>query len=389
MSEISIAISTYECKGQGSILTKYAIDSILMQTFDKWEIIVSDHSKDNNIKNYVEGLNNEKIKYYRYQEHYGSSSANTNNAISKSTSPLIKILFMDDYLYGIDALQKIVTTMNKNKHKMWLTSTYLHTNNRINCDSPIYPSYKINKLFEAEKVGNDLGCPTCLTIRKDVIERFDVKLKWLMDCDYYETLYRRYGEPIYLHEPTAVVFTHSNQVTYDCGDDLKRKEDLYMKNKFMRIDIENGLLFKSNYIVQLIGVLTRSFFDIDTYNEVYKNNEQFNVLYNIYEQYIDTFKPCLSKVTNIKKIINIANMIYLTKNNEKDIVETDHNDGENIILANAVLQELKIDRNIYIIDNLNKKDIIKTIEKYKIQYTNIIFKNNINELMNNSYIIIK
>ena len=81
---------------------KIGFDSIIEQTYKNIEIVISDHSKNDDIENLIieyQKINrNIVIKYFRYNEKYGNISANINNAIKNCDGDIIKIMFMDDYL---------------------------------------------------------------------------------------------------------------------------------------------------------------------------------------------------------------------------------------------------------------------------------------------------
>ena len=49
---ISICIPTYEMGGKGLKFLRQGIESIRLQTFDNYEIIISDNSKVDDIENY-------------------------------------------------------------------------------------------------------------------------------------------------------------------------------------------------------------------------------------------------------------------------------------------------------------------------------------------------
>ena len=61
--KVSICIPTYEANGLGVKLLKTLIDSIIIQTYPNIEIIISDHSINDEIKKYTELLNLDNLKY--------------------------------------------------------------------------------------------------------------------------------------------------------------------------------------------------------------------------------------------------------------------------------------------------------------------------------------
>ena len=227
--KVSIAISTFESGGHGANMINYSLTKIMDQTWALKEIVISDHSKDDKIKNEIKKFPNLDIKYIRYEENYGSNSCNTNNAMNHCTGDFIKVLFMDDYLYDPTCLEKIVLSFQKNPISDWLVNSYWHTKDRKQLYRLHNPKWN-NKLLEGV---NTIGCPSNLTIRSSVKERFDENLIWLMDVEYYYRLKKKYGAPIYLHEPLNVQLIHSEQLTSQGANKLEEKE--YLESKYKKV----------------------------------------------------------------------------------------------------------------------------------------------------------
>lgn len=223
----SIAISTYEANGKGVNYLKKNLNQIGNQTYKNLEIIVSDHSKDDKIKNLCNTFDNLNIYYFKNTDDYGSSSSNTNNAINKCRGSLIKIMFIDDYFENKDAIKLIINEFDKNPNKKWLANSYFHTDNSINYHSIFHPSWNPCMIFQ-----NTIGCPSAITIRNDIEIRFDKNLLWFMDTDFYHRIYIKYGEPIFLLKPIIVNLIHNDQVTNRITDEIVLKEKNYLINKY-------------------------------------------------------------------------------------------------------------------------------------------------------------
>ena len=56
MPEISVCIPTYEFKGHGVKYLTEVFSSLKNQTFQDFDIVVSDHSKDDLIRNFCEKI---------------------------------------------------------------------------------------------------------------------------------------------------------------------------------------------------------------------------------------------------------------------------------------------------------------------------------------------
>ena len=90
MTKVSIAIPTWEINGRGAEFLNDLIRTIVIQTLTDYEIIVSDHSEDNAVKNVVKSYESQgiNIKHVRNNEKRGNSPANTNAAIAVSYTHL-------------------------------------------------------------------------------------------------------------------------------------------------------------------------------------------------------------------------------------------------------------------------------------------------------------
>jgi len=230
---VSIAISTYEANGNGYKLLMYNLNQIFKQDYPEIEVVISDHSKDDKIKDVVALFNQKNkypIKYFRETENLGNISFNINNAIENCTGDLIKIIFMDDYLLVDTAISDIVSEFGKNIHAKWLVCSYLHTYDYEKLERQINPIFNPEMCFGK----NTIGSPSTLTFRKEVKERFDPKLRYNMDCELYHRIFFKYGQPITFYKPIVVNLLHDNQVTNSTKnyDKIKVDEQIYLKNKY-------------------------------------------------------------------------------------------------------------------------------------------------------------
>lgn len=207
--KISICIPTYESSGKGVFFLKKNIDKILDQTYKNYEIIISDHSIDSDIENFVISLKDEKIKYYRYSENIGKPAFNTNNAISKSTGDFIKLMNLDDHFAENDALEKIVKLINEGYK--WILIAFKHYNYDTNTFyRPMIPAVigDGNRLLYGE---NTIGCPSVGLIPKD--EYFDTDVKYMIDCELWYRMYKKYGSPGILREYKITIGTGNHTLT--------------------------------------------------------------------------------------------------------------------------------------------------------------------------------
>lgn len=230
--KISICIPTYEMHGLGVEFLSYSFDILVKQTYKNFDVIISDHSKNDNIENlckeYSTKLN---INYYRNFDNIGNSSANLNNAIKKSKAEIIKILFQDDFLYNENSLEETIKTFDIKKDK-WLVSACEHSKNGTDFYRPFFPKYNKN-IYLGE---NTISSPSVLTIKNDNPLLFDENLIWLMDCDYYKRCYDMFGKPKILNTITVVNRVGDHQVSNTISTkELQEKEHNYILKKYKKI----------------------------------------------------------------------------------------------------------------------------------------------------------
>lgn len=229
MKLVSICIPTYEMKGMGVKFLQQSFDILAEQTFKDFDIVISDHSQDDNIKNLCDEYQGElEINYFKNTENRGSSSANLNNAIRQATGRLIKILFQDDFLFNEKSLEETIKGFDLDKD-VWLVSACEHSRDGQTFERPFYPKYN-NKIHLGK---NTLSSPSTLTIKNETPLLFDEKLLWLMDCDYYRRLYDKFGSPKILNAITVVNRSGEHQVTKVLATrKVRNQERDYMINKF-------------------------------------------------------------------------------------------------------------------------------------------------------------
>ncbi|QSA96745.1 glycosyltransferase family A protein [Methylococcus sp. EFPC2] len=226
--KVSIAIPCYEMYGRGVECLDHSLSAISRQTYKDIEVVISDHSRDDAIYTVVRRwAANLDIRYVRFEEMRGSSSANHNSCIRHCSGDIIKFLCQDDYLYDKLALKTIVDAFLPEAN--WLLSRYIHTRDRVNYFRPQYPT--LNKSIH---VSNTVGTHSCLTIRNVDPPLFDENLIWFMDCEYYRRLYDIYGAPYILNELTTAVFLWEGQVsnTTASSQALRQGELDYLQRKY-------------------------------------------------------------------------------------------------------------------------------------------------------------
>jgi len=225
----SIAIPTYGYNGRGVEFLDHSLEIISKQIFKNYEVIISDHSTDDTIKNvYDKWKDRLNIKFYTNDKGRGIISPNINNAMKYCNGKWIKVLFQDDFLYDENSLQIQHDFIIDNSELNWFMTKFFHSNT----GKDYYRLYQ-PRWVDNQWTGNNLmGCPSGLTIRNRNLLFFDEGLNWLMDVDYYQRMFLKYGKPYILDEITAVNRTWGDRLTDTIPQSLKDKEFNMLKEKY-------------------------------------------------------------------------------------------------------------------------------------------------------------
>lgn len=221
---VSIAIPAYEQGGKGVEVLEHNFHKLSEQTFQDFDVVVSDDSQDDGIKRLCEEWSkNLDIKYCKNKKR--GAASNTNNAILKSTGVLIKLLCQDDFFLHADSLEKTVEVFDHTDY--WLASAYWHTYDRINFFKLHVPS-----LNPHIYVINTIGTPSCITIRNmPKIPEIDQELHYCYDCLFYYEFIKLYGHPKILNIPTMGNYLWEKSITNSITQEIINKENNYILNK--------------------------------------------------------------------------------------------------------------------------------------------------------------
>jgi glycosyltransferase involved in cell wall biosynthesis len=209
MKKISIAIPTYEMNGVGVKFLRELLDTIRTQTFQNFEVCISDHSLDESISNVCKDYSKYfDIKYRKNQNERGNGPANTNSSIEMCSGEYIKIIFQDDLFINDEALGKINERFEETGCD-WLFNGFMHTSNGRDFGRPMVPQWT-DALLEGR---NLMGAPSNVSFKADKFLGFDPKLKLLMDTDFYHRMQVKWGMPEIIKEKLVASRIHQNSIS--------------------------------------------------------------------------------------------------------------------------------------------------------------------------------
>lgn len=210
MKKISICIPTIRNNFNDEVYLRELLHSISEQIYKNYEVCISDQSSDDSILKICEEYSDLfTIKYFK-NEILNGGPANTNSAIDMAEGDIIKIMFADDFFYSSSSLNEISECF-ENNNITWLVSGCNHVNESATNGFYNYMLPKWNN--EIIRGVNTISSPSVLSFENGISERFDPTLSMMMDCDFYQTLYENYGEPMCLNQVHVTNRIHKNQIS--------------------------------------------------------------------------------------------------------------------------------------------------------------------------------
>ena len=243
--KVSVCIPTYR---QIEYLRE-TLRSLYVQDFTDYEVIVSDDSPDDSVRDLLYEFSFvNRIQYVRNKQPLGSPE-NWNAAIRLARGEYIKILHHDDQLIGTSSLKRFMQLLDDNPESDFGFSATLVNHidtglQRVHCatdkqlaDLAADPS----SLF----VGNCIGAPSVTIFRRSAALEYDQRMKWLVDIDHYYRilmLNRQFAftNEVLIKTPTSA--TH--QVTEVCRNngEIELAEAMMMFEKFSQQQRQNPLV---------------------------------------------------------------------------------------------------------------------------------------------------
>ena len=209
MSEISVCIPTYEYGGDG---VKYLIelfDSLAAQTMQDFDLVISDHSIDNTIRNFCETCDYDfDITYIQNLNGRGYQAPNTNCALNNAEGRILKIIYQDDIFVDNEALEKIKNTFDLTECK-WLFHGFTHTIDGIKTYRDCVPEWT-EMMLEGN---NHLGSPSCVAFLNGYQLDMDENMKLLIDTELYHRMRIKYGLPEIISDILIANREHDNRVS--------------------------------------------------------------------------------------------------------------------------------------------------------------------------------
>ncbi|HMG69366.1 MAG TPA: glycosyltransferase family 2 protein, partial [Chitinophagaceae bacterium] len=225
---------------------KRLFESISIQSFRDFEVIVADDSDDDSVKDLVQSYEkNFRLRYYKNEIPLGTP-ANWNFAVSKASGEWIKLMHDDDWFFSEESLDIFYKQTTHNRKFIFSAYYSVKENNsrKLHRLSPFYRK----KILESPYIlfaQNVIGPPSVTLVHKSILEKYDARLKWRVDVEFYMRVLEQEKEFTYLDEPLINMGISETQVTQSAINNPKIElpEAWILLDKYGGAQLKNIIMY--------------------------------------------------------------------------------------------------------------------------------------------------
>lgn len=220
MPKVSICIPAFN---QTEYLRK-AIDSVLVQSYSDYEVIITDDSTTDSVKQLVEAYGMpHKLQYYKNRVRLGTPE-NWNEAIRRSSGDYIKILHHDDWFSSEESLAYYVAMLDGHPESNFAFSATKAFTPGVGQRDHLVTQADVEALRMDPLLlyrNNIIGAPSTVIFRRHSGLLFDKRFKWLVDIDYYIRMISRNRNILYTPEFLVVTCEPEERVSNNCKGNME------------------------------------------------------------------------------------------------------------------------------------------------------------------------
>lgn len=207
---ISICIPTYK---RAELFAKL-LESIAIQSFKDFEIIITDNSPDDAIELVAKKFQSKLPLQYIRNTPSVTAAQNCNKAMALATAPWIKLMHDDDWFASPNALQLFAdAAISSGKDFIFCASNHVQLD--TNKSEPEKLEGKRLEMFTDSHYAlfylNLVGHPSVVMHKKDSSITYDEQFNWVQDIDFYLRYHAAHGAFEYITETIVNIGKGSTQ----------------------------------------------------------------------------------------------------------------------------------------------------------------------------------
>jgi glycosyltransferase involved in cell wall biosynthesis len=248
---ISVCIPAYKNKAY----LKRLLDSVSRQQFRDFEVVITDDSPDEEVRQLADAYQNSfPLVYHKNKEPLGSP-ANWNKAIGLAKGEWIKMMHDDDWLADEKSLGLFYeATLQGNAS--FIFSGFVNQELETGSRHPFVIRKMDEELLRKNPLylfrTNYIGHPSTTLIRNNRKEWFDPTIKWVVDIEFYMRVLREGAGFMAIHQPLVYIGVGAEQITQQVfrNPAVEIPENLYLLQK-LGLDALN-YIFVYDYYWRLV-----------------------------------------------------------------------------------------------------------------------------------------
>ncbi len=255
---ISICIPAYKRVNY----LKRLLDSIIIQKFQNFEVVLSDDSNDDSVSNLISFYSDKiQIRYYKNIPSLGTP-ANWNFALTKAKGDWIKLMHDDDWFSTNESLGKFAEYTSAGT--LFICSAYSNYFEGTNSYKDVFMrSNYLNRIVNSPLTllsENVIGPPSVTMVHRSVNETYDTRMKWRVDLDFYIRILLQEKKITYIKETLVNVGISDSQVTNYCINlpSVELPEGYLLLQKYGVKHLRNILVFDAWWrILRNLNITTK------------------------------------------------------------------------------------------------------------------------------------
>ena len=210
------------------------LSSVYAQTYTDYEVIVTDDTPDNSVETAFAIFSKRSNVHYYHNCPSRGTPGNWNYAIELATGEYIILMHHDDWFFSPDCLGILVRALkDKDLDFAFARSVGIDKEGRrISDNNPTDECIKkVKRDVESLFFGNIIGAPSAVIFRRRGI-LFDLRLKWLVDLDFY-IRYLKGSSFDYIPSAVVAIGISEAQTTNSCigNFNVEMSEAIIVYNK--------------------------------------------------------------------------------------------------------------------------------------------------------------
>lgn len=247
---ISVCIPAYK----NVTFLKRLLDSLEIQSFEDFEVLISDDSPDNAVQELVAGYEGRLpgLRYWHNRPAKGMPE-NWNTVIDAAKGTWIKIMHDDDWLLTPGALGAFAAATDTTADFIFCNyeNNFMGGNGEIEKKVDMFfPKYQLERvtaeplLLLAENI---VGPPSVCMVRASAGARYDARLRWRVDIDYYKNVLVNNPSAQLLEDILVGVGMNPEQITNQTKNipEVELPEALILTEKYGTASLRNWRIYDS------------------------------------------------------------------------------------------------------------------------------------------------